>query len=136
MGMGETKPCVTCGNPTKRVLFQHSPDEVFICSKSCQTKYFETLSRSKATRLRTLNSIDEKMAVVRKCEVCCWVAAGMGLAIIILGIYLARSLPIQQAGIGTGYFLIGIIPLTVGALATEYFGDLRRKLIAKRREAL
>jgi len=136
INMGRMKTCSTCGKPTKRVLFQHSPDEVAICSKSCQTKYFQTLSTGKATKLQVLNSIDKKTTTIRKCEMCCWIAAGLGLATIILGIYFTRSLPIQQAGIGTEYFFIGIIPLTVGSIATEYFSGLRRKLMEKRREAL
>jgi len=136
INMGRMKTCSICGKPTKRVLFQHSPDEVAICSKSCQTKYFQTLSTGKATKLQVLNSIDKKITTIRRCEMCCWIAAGLGLTVIVLGIHLARSLPMQQAGAGTVYFLIGMIPLTVGALATEYFSGLRRKLVEKRREAL
>ncbi len=132
----ETKPCIICGKPTKRVVLKNSSDEAAICSKSCQTKHFETLSLEKASRLQGLVSIDEKIAAVKKYEMCCWMAAGLGLIIIVLGITMARSLPKQQATIGIGLFLFGAIPLTVGALASEHFGGLRRKLMEKRQQII
>jgi hypothetical protein len=134
--MGEIKPCATCGKPTNRILFRHSPDEVAICSKNCQTKYFETMSAEKANMLQVVISIDERIADVRKYEMCCWMAAGFGLLIIILGTYLARTLPASQARTGSDMFLIGAVPLTLGAIAAEHFSAMRRKLMAKRRQVV
>lgn len=134
MSMGKTRPCVTCGKQTGRILFQNWPDEVAVCSKGCQAKYLETLSAERANRLRAVSSIDERIAEVRKYEMCCWMAAGIGLLIIFIGFYLARALPSSQARLGSNIFLVGAVPLTIGAIATEHFIGLRRKLMEKRHE--
>ena len=136
MSMGKTRPCVTCGKPTNRILFENGPDEVAICSKSCQDKYFETMSAERASTLQTVSFIDERIADAKKYEMCCWITAALGLVIIILGAYLARTLPSSQARSGSDLFLIGVVPLTIGAIATEHFISLRRKLMAKRRQVV
>jgi len=134
--MGKTRPCVTCGKPTNRILFENGPDEVAICSKSCQDKYFETMSAERASTLQTVSFIDERIADAKKYEMCCWITAALGLVIIILGACLARTLPSSQARSGSDLFLIGVVPLTIGAIATEHFIGLRRKLMAKRRQVV
>lgn len=134
--MGKMKPCVICGKPTDRIFFKHDPDEVAICSKSCQHKYFETISAEKASILQTVSFIDERIADAKKYEMCCWITAALGLAIIVLGAYLARTLPSSQARSGSDIFLMGVVPLTIGAIATEHFIGLRRKLMAKRRQVI
>jgi hypothetical protein len=132
--MGRTKPCVICRKPTSRILFQKSPDEVVICSKRCQNEYFQTISPEKAGSLRMVTFFDEKIANVKRYEVCCWITAGLGVVILVLGACLVRTLPLSQARTGSDLFLIGTVPLTIGALATEYFSGLRRKLMEKRRQ--
>ncbi len=132
--MGKAKPCAICGKPTEKAVLQNSPDETAICSSNCQTKYIETLSFEKAARLQQLIFIDDRISSVKKYETYCWAAAGLGLTVIILGVVLTRMLPVQQARMGSDLFLIGAIPLTLGAIATEHFIGIKRKLIEKKQE--
>ena len=128
------KPCAICGKPTEKAVLQNSPDETAICSSDCQTKYLETLTFEKAARLQQLIFIDDRISHVKKYETYCWAAAGLGLITIVFGVILARILPTQQAIIGSDLFLIGAIPLTLGAIATEHFIGIKRMLVEKRQE--
>jgi len=78
--------------------------------------------------------LDEEIAKTKKHERDCWIGAAFGLMLIILGILLTTSSKTQEFDAGLLLFMIGLIPLTVSALATRYFGDLREKLIMKRRQ--
>jgi len=132
--MVKPKPCIVCGRLTERALFKDNPEEVSLCSEACQTQYFDSLSSDRATRLRSLQYLDEEIAKTKKHERDCWIGAAFGLMLIILGILLTTSSKTQEFDAGLLLFMIGLIPLTVSALATRYFGDLREKLIMKRRQ--
>lgn len=132
--MVKEKPCVVCGKLTKRALFQGNPEEVLICSEACENQYFESLSSDRAARLRSLKYLDEKIAKTKKHERDCWIGTAFGLILIIFGIILTTSSPTKEFDVGLLFFMIGLIPLTGGALATRYFSDLREKLIMKRRQ--
>lgn len=132
--MVKAKPCVVCGTLTKRALFKNSLEEVLICSEVCENQYFESLSFDRAARLRSLQHLDNEIAKTRKHERDCWIGAAFGLVLILFGIYLTTSSPNQKFNAGLVFFMIGLVPLTGGALATRYFSDLREKLIIKRRK--
>jgi hypothetical protein len=132
--MVKAKPCVACGRLTKRALFKGSPEAVFICSEACETHYFESLSSDKAARLRLLKYLDEKIEIAKKHELNCWIGAALGLILILFGIYFTTYSPTKELDVGPLLFMLGLIPLTVGALATRYFSSLREKLIMKRRQ--
>jgi len=127
---------MVCSKPTTKVLFKGGPAEVFICSVACENQYLEWLSYNKGEQQKVLQYLDEKIRKTKRHEMVGWATAAFGLMLILLGIFWANSPPTKGLIVGPMLFMTGIIPLTGGALSTQYFGSRRGKLMRKRKQLI
>lgn len=123
MLMRKGRPCSVCQKVTHKLLFRDRKLDIAICSKPCESEYIRTVAFDRDKQASMLSYFDAKIAHTKRHENECWATAGFGLLLVAAG-FLARNVE---------SFLIGIFPLTFGALSTRYFEDKRNKLAKLRR---
>ena len=67
--------------------------------------------------------LDGKIKNAKRDEKVCWITAGVGLIIVTAGFFISNVI----------LFVIGVVPLTIGALFTRLFEDRQQKLTKKRK---
>jgi hypothetical protein len=107
---------------TSKLLFKDRRLNVAICSKPCEFEYFRRAASDPDEQVNMLRYFDDKVKQTKRHENECWVLAGFGLLLVATGFFI-RNVEL---------FLVGIFPLTFGALSTRYFEDKRNKLIKLR----
>ena len=70
-----------------------------------------------------LRWLDGKIKKTKRDEKVCWVTAGVGVIIVAGGFFMSN----------VTLFVIGVVPLTIGALFTRLFEDRQQKLTKKRK---
>lgn len=123
-----------CGKATRKVLLKDASMNIFICSERCENEYFETLHGQDKALKEVLRYLDKKIAKMRKYELFCWMVALLGVAVILLGIFLVNVLATKEQIIGSFLFVSGIIPLTSSLLATSQLSKEKEKLVQKRKQ--
>jgi len=119
--MSKARPCFVCGKMTSKFLFNDRRLEVAICSGKCEHQYIQTCDpRQEVSMLRWL---DGKIKKAKRDEKVCWITAGAGVIIITAGFFMSN----------VTLFVIGVVPLTIGALFTRLFEDRQQKLTKKRK---
>jgi len=121
--MHKPEPCAVCGKLTTRFLFNDKKLGITVCSRKCEYEFIDSLAAKKRERGIVLNYLDKKIAMNKKNEKIGWIIAFLGLTVVIAGILLANAT----------IFLIGVLPLTCGALSTRHFSDKRNILMRLRK---
>lgn len=116
--MGNTKPCRICGEMTSRLLFKEKKSDIAVCSERCEYEYIKNISRSTTDRTNLLDYLDARIDKTKRDEKRAWAAAGAGLLLATIGLLVPN----------VETFLVGIFPLTIGAISTRHFEDKREKL--------
>jgi len=70
-----------------------------------------------------LRWLDGKIKKAKRDEKVCWITAGVGVIIVTAGFFMSN----------VTLFVIGVVPLTIGALFTRLFEDRQQKLTKKRK---
>ena len=70
-----------------------------------------------------LRWLDSRIKKAKRDEKVCWITAGVGVIIVAAG-FLMSSVTL---------FVIGVVPLTIGALFTRLFEDRQQKLMKERK---
>jgi hypothetical protein len=122
--MKKTKPCTVCGETTTEFLFNDKWLGIPLCSRKCENEYFSTLSPSKREQIDKLRHINDLINTVKRHETICWAIAGLGLFMIATAFIV----------IETTLFLVGVIPLTCGAISTSYFEKQLSQLTSQKRQ--
>jgi hypothetical protein len=122
--MNKAKPCTICGEPTTGLLFNDSWLGIPLCSKKCENEYFSTLSSAKREQMDRLRHINDLINAAKRYETICWIIAGLGLLMIVTA-YFMRDATV---------FLVGVFPLTLGAVFTGYFERQVNKLNIQKRQ--
>ncbi len=73
-----------------------------------------------------LRCLDQKIQKARRDEMVGWATAGAGVILVAVGFFATNAL----------VFLIGVVPMAVGASSTRIFEEKREKLIMKRKRIL
>jgi len=120
-GMSKARPCFVCGKMTSKFLFSDRRLEVAICSGKCEHQYIQTCDPMQ--EINMLRWLDGKIEKAKRDEKVCWITAGAGLIIVAAGLFMSNAT----------LFLIGVVPLTIGALFTRLFDDRQQKLTKKRK---
>jgi hypothetical protein len=107
---------------TSRLLFRDKKLNVATCSKPCEFEYLRRAASDPDEQMRILRYLDDKTKQNKRHENECWALAGLGLLLVAAG-FVMRNVEM---------FIVGIFPLTLGALSTSYFEDKRRKLLKLR----
>ena len=132
--MAEEKHCKVCGRATRKVLLKDASIKIYICSEKCEQEYFETLhGRDKALQ-EVLRYFDKKIGIMKRYELYCWMITFLGIAIMILSVFLANIPPTREQLVGSFLFLVGVMPLTGGLLLLSQLSKEKRKLIEKREQ--
>ena len=130
--MVDEKHCEICGKATRRVLFKGDQMKVYICSRKCEHEYLETLSGKDKARQAALHYLDEKIAKIKKYERCCWMLALLGIAMMLLSVFLANVSATRDQLTGPYLFLVGVAPLTSSMLFISQLYKEEEKLVEKR----
>ena len=126
--------CEICGKATRKVLLEDASAKIYICSERCENEYFETLHGQDKELKEVLRYLDKKIAKVKKYELFCWIVALLGVAIILLGIFLVNVSATKEQIIGPFFFVAGVVPLTGSLLATSQLSKEEEKLLQKRKQ--
>lgn len=110
-----------CGKMTSKFLFNDSRLEVAICSGKCEHQYIQTCDPKQEVNM--LRCLDGKIRKAKRDEKVCWITAGAGVLIATAGFFMSNAT----------LFVIGVVPLTMGALFTRLFEDRQQKLTKKRK---
>ncbi len=124
--MRNAKNCANCGKMTTRFLFNDKLLDIPICSRKCEYEYLNTLTYSKKEQINVLRYLDSEIEKNKRHEKIGWTVAGLGLLVIIVGALMPDAT----------IFMVGVCPLTCGALSTRYFEDRRYQLIKLRKRIL
>jgi len=119
--MPKARPCSVCGEMTSKFLFDDRRLEVAICSGECEHLYVQTCDPKQEVGM--LRWLDGKNRKAKRDEKICWIAAGAGVIVVTAGFFLSN----------VALFVIGVVPLTAGALLTRFFEDRQQKLTKKRK---
>jgi hypothetical protein len=119
--MSKARPCFVCGKMTSKFLFNDGRLDVAICSGKCEHQYIQTCDPMQ--EINMLRWLDGKIEKAKRDEKVCWTTAGAGLIIVAAGLFMSNAT----------LFLIGVVPLTIGALFTRLFDDRQQKLTKKRK---
>ena len=120
----KAEPCQVCGEPTRKLLFDDKTLGVSICSGKCEHQYVQTCSLPEETNM--LRCLDQKIEKARRNEIIGWATAGTGVLLVALGFFATSAL----------VFLIGVVPMAVGASSTRIFEERKAKLIKARKRIL
>jgi hypothetical protein len=120
----KAKPCQVCGELTPKLLFDDKRLGVSICSGKCEHQYVQTCNLPEETNM--LRCLDQKIQKARRDEMVGWATAGAGVILVAVGFFATNAL----------VFLIGVVPMAVGASSTRIFEEKREKLIMKRKRIL
>ena len=124
--MKKAKPCTVCGETTTGFLFNDKWLGIPLCSKKCENAYFNTLTPVKREQMDKLRHINDLMDAAKRHEAVCWIIAGFGLLMIAVAFLLTDA----------NLFLVGVLPLTCGAISTGYFEKQRNKLESQKKTNL
>lgn len=130
--MVDDKHCEICGKATHKVLFKSDQMKVYICSRKCEYEYFETLSGRDKARQAALHYFDKKIAKIKNYERCCWMIALLGVAMMLLSVFLANISATKDQLTGSYLFLVAIAPLTSSMLFISQLYKEEEKLVEKR----
>lgn len=119
--MPKARPCFVCGKMTSKFLFDDRRLEVAICSGKCEHQYIQTCDPRQ--EVNVLRWLDDRIRRAKRDEKVCWITAAAGLSIVAAGYFVSN----------VTLFLIGVVPLTIGALFTRLFEDRKQKLMKKRK---
>jgi hypothetical protein len=119
--MPKAKPCFVCGEMTFKFLFGDGRLGVAICSGECEHQYIQTCDPGQEVGM--LRWLDGRIRKAKRDEKVCWITAGAGLIIVTAGFFISN----------VALFVIGVVPLTTGALLTRLFEDRQQKLTKKRK---
>jgi len=122
----KAKPCAVCGRMTTGFLFNDKELGIPICSRKCEFKYIDTLTPNMKEQMKVLYYIDSRIEKAKQHEHAGWAISGFGLLTVLIGFLTAN----------TSLFIIGVAPLTYGALSTRHFEDKRDKLVRLRKRIL
>ncbi len=122
--MRKARPCTVCGAKTTGFLFNDKWLGIPLCSKKCENEYFSTLTPSRREQMNKLRYINGLMDVAKRHEAISWIIAGFGLLMI------AAAFLLTDATL----FLVGVFPLTCGAISTSHFEKQLIKLTRQKRQ--
>ena len=121
--MKKAKSCRVCGETTTGFLFNDKWLGIPLCSKKCENEYLNTLTPVKKEQMDKLRHIYDLIDIVKRHEVVCWTIAGLGLLTI------AAAFLLTDATL----FLVGVLPLTCGAISLSYFEKQLSYLTSQKR---
>jgi len=122
--MKKAKSCRVCGETTAGFLFNDKWLGIPLCSKKCENEYLSTLTPVKKEQIDKLRHINDLIDTGKRHETICWTIAGLGLLMIATAFLLTE----------TTLFLVGIIPLTCGAISISYFEKQLIQLTNQKRQ--
>ena len=118
VAMRKVKSCIVCGETTTGFLFNDRWLGIPLCSKKCENEYHSTLTPVKRERMNKLRHINDLINAAKRHEAVCWAIAGFGLLATVAAFLLTDAT----------LLLLGVLPLTCGAISTGYFEKQRNKL--------
>jgi hypothetical protein len=124
--MKNAKQCAMCGKVTTKFLFNDKLLDIPICSINCEHEYFDTLPNNKKDQINILRYLDDLIEKNKRHGKIGWAISGFGLLIILIGFLIPDPT----------VFLVGVCPLTFGAISTRHFEDRQNQLIKLRKRIL
>jgi len=122
----KVKSCVVCGAMTTNLLFNDKILGIAACSSVCENEYLNHLAPNMREQINRLRDLDYKIEETKRHEKTFWLIAGFGLLIFAIGFLIQN----------VAMVLLGIFPITLGALSTRHFEEEKNKLMKLRKRIL